>query len=77
MYDHHSHRGHPLRVGSLFSGYGGLDLAVEYATGGETIWFSEINAPSIRVFARHWPVRSRTSATSHPSTGRRCRRWTC
>lgn len=55
MHDHHSHRGHPLRVGSLFSGYGGLDLAVEYATGGETIWFSEINAPSIRVFARHWP----------------------
>lgn len=45
----------PVRIGSLFSGYGGLDLAVEYATGGETIWFSEINAPAIRVFARHWP----------------------
>lgn len=55
MRDDHSHRGRPLRVGSLFSGYGGLDLAVEYATGGETIWFSEINAPSIRVFAHHWP----------------------
>ncbi|WP_087485369.1 DNA cytosine methyltransferase [Brachybacterium massiliense] len=45
----------PVRIGSLFSGYGGLDLAVEYATGGETIWFSEINTPSIRVFAHHWP----------------------
>ena len=55
MRDDHSHCGRPLRVGSLFSGYGGLDLAVEYATDGETIWFSEINTPSIRVFADHWP----------------------
>ena len=55
MHDNQPHRGRPLRIGSLFSGYGGLDLAVEYATGGETIWFSEINTPSIRVFASHWP----------------------
>ncbi|GAB33341.1 DNA cytosine methyltransferase [Gordonia otitidis] len=55
MRNDHSYRGRPVRVGSLFSGYGGLDLAVEYATGGETIWFSEINAPSTRVFAHHWP----------------------
>ena len=55
MRDDHPLRGRPLRVGSLFSDYGGFELAVEYATGGETIWFSEINAPSIRVFAHHWP----------------------
>lgn len=55
MHDDQPHRGRPLRVGSLFSGYGGLDLAVEHATGGETIWFSEINTPSICVFAHHWP----------------------
>lgn len=45
----------PLRVGSLFSGYGGLDLAVEHAFNAETIWFSEINARVARVFAHHWP----------------------
>ncbi len=53
MRDDHPLRGRPLHVGSLSSGYGGLDLAVEYATGGETIWFSETNT-SIRVFAHHW-----------------------
>lgn len=42
------------RIGSLFSGYGGLDLAVEHVTGGETVWFSEINAPVARLFAGHW-----------------------
>lgn len=45
----------PLRIGSLFSGYGGLDLAVEYATGGQTVWFSEINEPATRVFTHRWP----------------------
>ena len=44
----------PLRVGSLFSGYGGLDLAVEYVFQAQTIWFSEIS-PVQHVFARHWP----------------------
>ncbi|MGP5054420.1 DNA cytosine methyltransferase [Brachybacterium paraconglomeratum] len=45
----------PIRIGSLFSGYGGLDLAVEHATGGETVWFSELNDPVARVFTHHWP----------------------
>lgn len=45
----------PLHVGSLFSGYGGLDLAVEDVFGARTIWFSEINEPVARVFSRHWP----------------------
>jgi DNA (cytosine-5)-methyltransferase 1 len=55
MHDIPSPDDRPIKIGSLFSGYGGLDLAVEYATGGETIWFSEINEPSIRVFTHHWP----------------------
>ncbi|QOS59544.1 DNA cytosine methyltransferase [Thermobifida fusca] len=44
-----------LRVGSLFSGYGELDLAVEQVFDTHTIWFAEINEPVVHVFARHWP----------------------
>lgn len=43
------------RIGSLFSGYGGLDVAVEHATGGQTVWFSELNTAVAGVFAHHWP----------------------
>lgn len=53
---HHPHdHTRPYRVGSLFSGYGGLDAAVEHVFGGETIWFSEVNEPVARVFSHHWP----------------------
>jgi DNA (cytosine-5)-methyltransferase 1 len=44
-----------LRVESLFSGYGGLDLAVEEVFDARTVWFSEVNEPVARVFAHHWP----------------------
>ena len=44
-----------LTIGSLFSGYGGLDLAVEHVFNAKTVWFSELNEPVARVFARHWP----------------------
>jgi DNA (cytosine-5)-methyltransferase 1 len=47
--------GQPLTVGSLFSGYGGLDLAVERTFNARTIWFCEINEPVARVFSHHWP----------------------
>lgn len=50
-----THDARRLRVGSLFSGYGGLDLAVEEVFDACTIWFSEINEPVARVFAHHWP----------------------
>ncbi|OUZ07019.1 DNA (cytosine-5-)-methyltransferase [Aeromicrobium sp. PE09-221] len=43
------------KVGSLFSGYGGLDLAVEHVFNAETIWYSETNKPVARVFTDHWP----------------------
>ena len=48
-----THHDRPLRVGSLFSGYGGLDLAIEHVLGAETIWFSEINKPVARIFSHH------------------------
>ena len=44
------------RIGSLFSGYGGLDLTVEHATGGQTVWFSELNTAVTGVFSHHWPT---------------------
>lgn len=54
MHNHASaFQGRRLRVGSLFSGYGGLDLAVEHVFNVETIWFSEINEPVARVFSHH------------------------
>ena len=46
---------HSLKIGSLFSGYGGLDLAVEHVFGAETVWFSELNESVGGVFACHWP----------------------
>lgn len=49
------HSGRRLRIGSLFSGYGGLDLAVEEVFDGETAWFSEFSPAPARVFAHHWP----------------------
>ncbi len=44
-----------MRVGSLFSGYGGLDLAIAAAFGGETVWVSDIDPGPCRVLAHHWP----------------------
>ena len=44
-----------LKIGSLFSGYGGLDLAVEHVFNAETVWLSELNQPVAAVFSRHWP----------------------
>ncbi|WP_243752286.1 DNA cytosine methyltransferase [Leucobacter weissii] len=51
----HETQAHRLRIGSLFSGYGGLDLAVEEVFDGETAWFSEFSPAVARVFSHHWP----------------------
>lgn len=44
-----------LKLGSLFSDYGGLDLAAEKVFDAETVWHCEWeNAPS-KILAAHWP----------------------
>ena len=44
-----------MRIGSLFSGAGGLDRAVEAVFGGHTVWHSEIDKAASKVLAYRWP----------------------
>jgi len=44
-----------LTIGSLCSGYGGLDLAVEDFFDAKTAWFSEFEAGPSRILEHHWP----------------------
>ena len=43
------------RIGSLCSGYGGLDLAVELVLGGQVAWYAETDRHASTVLAHHWP----------------------
>jgi DNA (cytosine-5)-methyltransferase 1 len=40
-----------MRVGSLFTGYGGLDMAV----GGDLAWYAEVEPAACKVLAAHYP----------------------
>lgn len=44
-----------LRIGSLFSGVGGLDLAVEEHFEAKTVWHCEFDPEPSKVLAAHWP----------------------
>lgn len=44
-----------LTIGSMFSGYGGLDLAVEAAFNATTSWHCEWEDAPSKVLATHWP----------------------
>jgi DNA (cytosine-5)-methyltransferase 1 len=43
------------RIGSLFTGYGGLDRAVQEVLGGQLAWYSENNPAASKVLAHHHP----------------------
>jgi len=44
-----------LKIGSLFSGYGGLDLAVMELTGAEMAWHCEWEDAPAKILERHFP----------------------
>lgn len=44
-----------LTIGSMFSGYGGLDLAIEQVTGAKPKWFIEFDEAPSKILAHHWP----------------------
>lgn len=44
------------RIGSLCSGYRGLDAAVEAVFGGTTAWVSDIDPGASAILAHHWPT---------------------
>ncbi|GAB3852425.1 DNA cytosine methyltransferase [Dactylosporangium cerinum] len=43
------------RIGSLCTGYGGLDLAVEWVLGGRLAWYAETDPHARTVLTHHWP----------------------
>lgn len=44
-----------MRIGSLFSGAGGLDMAVEAVFGAEVAWHCELDSAASKVLAARWP----------------------
>ncbi|MFJ8755642.1 DNA cytosine methyltransferase [Streptomyces cyaneofuscatus] len=57
----------PLRIGSLFTGYGGLDMGVQMVLPGRVVWHCQYEPPdkdgrpdphqyAARILAHHWPL---------------------
>lgn len=44
-----------LKIGSLFTGYSGLDMAVERLFDAKTVWVSDIEKGPSRLLAHHYP----------------------
>jgi DNA (cytosine-5)-methyltransferase 1 len=45
-----------IRIGSLCSGYRGLDTAVEEVFGGTTAWVSDVDPGANKILAHRWPT---------------------
>ncbi len=43
------------KIGSLFSGYGGLDIAVQNVLDSEVVWHSEIDKDASKILEHHYP----------------------
>lgn len=43
------------RIGSLCTGYGGLDLAVDAVLGGQLVWYAETDRHAQTVLHQRWP----------------------
>ena len=44
-----------LKIGSLFTGYGGLDMATQNVFGGDVVWFCDNDSASTKLLAHHFP----------------------
>lgn len=44
-----------MKIGSLFTGYGGLDQAVSQVTGAETVWVSDVDKGANKILAHRYP----------------------
>lgn len=44
-----------LTYGSLFSGYGGLDMGIQSVLGGHTLWHSDIDPGACKILAHRYP----------------------
>jgi DNA (cytosine-5)-methyltransferase 1 len=44
-----------MRIGSLFTGYGGLDMAAEAVLGGHAVWTSDIDPGACKIIAHRMP----------------------
>lgn len=44
-----------LKIGSLFSGFGGLDCGVQSVIGGTVAWHVEFDAAPSKILAHHRP----------------------
>lgn len=56
-----------MKIGSLFSGIGGLELGLEWSGVGHTVWQVELNKEAQKTLAKHWPEAKRYEDVRHCS----------